>query len=234
MEIIIFCILILNVQNLFADLPIIKHDTITDDWRAIPKWSLGTIRMAYVDDSYPSFKTLTDESLYTHYILAFAQLNNTNDGVILTNTDSKNKLKLLKEQNPNKSVILGIGRSSRDSFRKMASSSTNRKAFAQSCKSLIDQLGFDDIDLDWEFPTVDDKGEVQEKYRYDKGNYVSVVKELRNVLGKNKWISFFSFFNAGYIDFPNMLRYANYVNICGYDMCGAPDSISVKHHSPLY
>lgn len=229
-------ILLLSSSNMWGVLtnPVIKGDSITDPWFNTNPLPTGSVRMAYVNEEYP-FLTLTDESIYTHYILAFAQLNETNNGIVLKSSSPLVELMKLKKRNPDITLILGIGRSSRNSFRAMAATEANRNSFALSCKSVMQQYGFDGIDIDWEWPTLEnDSNEYNPKYESDKANYVKVVKKLREKLGRNKWISFYSISYAGYIDLPNMLRYANFVNVGGYNMDSVPDPIASRHHSALY
>ena len=88
--------------------PIIKPDTIPDDWRSIPVWKLGTVRMSYVDDAYTQPIPIQDDKLFTHYILAFAEINENCDGITLRPSYALSQLMDLKIKNPELKKIICV------------------------------------------------------------------------------------------------------------------------------
>ncbi len=169
--------------------------------------------------------------LMTHIIYAFGEFNNDNDGIIIPDTIKLEAISKLKRINPKLSVILGIGGKKREGFSEMASDKYNRTKFIKSIDFILNKYQLDGVDLDWEFPTTEKGGHTARKD--DDINYGLLVKELREYLGENKWISFYSNNSAAWIDFKRMLPYVDYVNVSGYNL-NVPFKDKILHHSHLY
>lgn len=187
------------------------------------------IAVAYVE----SFrKDMPDPDLFTHLIYAFAEFNDDCDALVLPTPERLKEIARLRSLNPGLKVILGVGGYKREGFSEMAGDKKKRKSFVKSVKSIVDSLGLDGVDLDWEFPTTEAGGHTASPD--DDKNYVTLVKDLRKKLGRKKWISFYSNNSANFIDLKGMVPYVDYVNVSGYNLSIPKDGERAYHQSPLY
>lgn len=177
-------------------------------------------------------KTTPDPDMFTHIIYSSAGFNDSCDAVDIPTPERLRSLARLKSLNPELKVILGVAGEKREGFSEMARDGKKRKSFARSVKAILDSLNLDGVDLDWEFPTTEAGGHTATPD--DDRNYVKVVRELRRVLGKDKWISFYSNNGAGFIDFRRMVPHVDYVNVSGYNLSIPRDGERSYHQSPLY
>ena len=189
-------------------------------------------------------EVLPEVTLLTHINYAHGRFKNrkTGAGGIEITESSKvpiSKVVALKSVNPKLKVMLMIGGwgPHADGFSEMAKSPAKRTEFCQSVKSLLDQHKLDGVDIDWEYPThkVEEKDENGNNYvnGYDPSddkNFNLVLKELRETLGTSKIISFASSSSGKYVDWPEAIKYIDYVNVMTYDMGAAPNG----HNSPLH
>jgi len=115
-----------------------------------------------------------------------------------------------------------------------------RARFIEECKKLI-SMGFDGIDLDWEFPgaqgmNIYDHAPLEPNgSSEDHRNFVILMKELRAAIGPNKLLT------AAFICNPDLLHFdwdslnevMDYYNMMTYDINGGW-SDHADHNSPLY
>jgi chitinase len=182
-------------------------------------------------DSFPTGKL-------THIIYSFCHLrgnrlyvNNAGD------SDRIRHLVSLKENNPRLKVILSMGgwggcRTCPDVF----ASDSGRREFAASTRELSDFFHTDGIDLDWEYPALENVP----GYPYtpeDKDHFTETIRLLRKTLGRKAEISFaaggFTKYLETSIDWQQVAPLVNYVNIMTYDLVGGY-STRTGHHTPLY
>lgn len=187
------------------------------------------IAMAYVEDFR---KSIPDPFMFTHLIYSFGEFNDALDGVKIKYPEKLQALVDLKKQNPDLKVLISIGGYQKEGFSEMTGDNKKRKAFVKSVSQLVDSLGLDGVDLDWEFPTTDKGGHTAASD--DDRNYVKLVKDLRKALGKKKWISYYSLSNGAFIDNKAMLPYVDYVNVSGYNLVTPKEGERLLHQSPLY
>lgn len=194
-----------------------------------PKDTTPKIALAYVLDAG---KRPLDANMFTHLIYAFGEFNGANDGVVIKHPEKLQAMVDLKKENPDLKVMLGIAGEKREGFSEMARDKKKRKAFVKDVKNVIDSYGLDGVDLDWEFPTTTNGGHTATPQ--DDKNYVTLVKDLRKALGKDKWISYYSYNRGNYIDHKRMVPYVTYVNVSGYNLAVPKEGQPGRHQSPLY
>ncbi len=187
------------------------------------------IAVAYVVDR---FEDLPDPEMFTHLVYAFGNFNDNYDGVVIKYPEKLKAMAELKKQNPELKVILGLNDYRRPGFSEMTRDKKKRKNYVKSVKEVIDQYNLDGVDLDWEFPTTEKGGHTATPK--DDKNYVSLAKELRKALGKDKWISYYSNNSGQWIDHKGMLPYVSYVNVSGYNLAIPQEGKPLLHQSPLY
>lgn len=169
-----------------------------------------------------------DPSVMTHLNYAFGTVNETFNGVNVQNPDRLRMIAGLKQQKPTLKVLLSIGGWTAGRFSEMAATKETRAAFAKDCKRIVDEFGLDGIDMDWEYPSSSEAGISSSPDDID--NFTLLMKELRQVLGKDKLLTIATICTAKFIDFKNVLPYLDLVNVMSYDMSDP----NKAHHAALY
>ena len=172
-------------------------------------------------------QVVPDPTVMTHLNYAFGHVNEQFNGVRIDNEQRLRSLVSLKEQQPGLRVMLSIGGWGSGRFSEMAASDENRRAFAADCRRVCNEFGLDGIDIDWEYPTQTSAGISASPQ--DTENFTLLMRDLRQALGKNLWLTLASVGSAQYIDFRSCVQYLDMVNVMAYDMGSAP-----KHHAALY
>lgn len=172
-------------------------------------------------------EVLPDPSLITTINYAFANVNDTRDGVVINHEDHFREIVALKEANPDLKVLLCIGGTSGSGLSEMAADSVKRNALAGDCARIIDEYGIDGIDFDWEFPG--GEGGTPDDYK----NFALVLKAVRDSIGDSKLLTLAAGGDLAGMDVDNVdafLDVLDYVNVMAYDLSGTPDT----HHTALY
>lgn len=179
-----------------------------------------------------------DPKQLTHIIYSFCHLRG-NKLRVDSKADSVTIKRMIsmKKKNPALKVLLSLGGwGGCETCSDVFSSENNRKAFANSVKDLNTYFGTDGIDLDWEYPTI--QGYPGHRFvPEDRNNFTELVKELRNTLGNDKEVTFaagaFPKFLENAVDWKEVMKYCDRVNLMTYDLINGYDSVT-GHHTALY
>ena len=180
------------------------------------------------------FPTLDDVKCFTHINIGHARFVNkeTGDGGLEIKDPGPAYLKRLaayKTDYPELKLLLMIGGWGKNAngFSEMAKDPEKRKLFCDECVRICKEYNLDGIDLDWEYPTYAAEGNGADPS--DTRNFTTLVKEMREALGKDKLISYAESDSGGYIDNKAVLEWVDYINVMTYSMGDPP-----YHNSPLY
>lgn len=168
-----------------------------------------------------------DASLLTCINYAFAHVNDSFDGVTIDNPGRLYSILDLKKRYRKLKVVLSVGGWGSGNFSEMAADARKRRLFAWSCRRLVWDMGLDGIDIDWEYPTQDEAGISASPE--DTDNFTRLLKDLRTILGPKRILSIATVSSAQYVNFRDVEKYIDYVNVMTYDMGQPP-----FHNAPLY
>lgn len=193
--------------------------------------------VGYYNGTTSNVDSLEIEKL-THIIFCFGSLHQ-NQFYIQSAMDSATikRMVQLKSKNPGLKVVLSLGgwggcKTCSDVF----NTPEGRKEFAQSVKETSSYFKTDGIDLDWEYPAI--KGFPGYRYRSeDRKNFTELLREIRQANGDSFEISFaaggFTTYIDSSIEWKEINRYINFINIMSYDLVHGYSTIS-GHHTPLF
>ena len=163
-------------------------------------------------------------------------------------------LAILKIRNPHLKLGVSVGGWTRSGdFSGISKDKAKRKNFANNIVKFIDYLGYDFVDIDWEYPTAVRKGDPEGNgVQIDEGcpgseedteNFTLLLQELRNELdalgeknGKHYELSVAMSASPtmmAKIQYDKILKIVDFANMMTYDLNGAWNSYT-GHHTALY
>ena len=113
--------------------------------------------------------------------------------------------------------------STRKAFSDMAMNEANRGKFIASLINFMDNYGFDGADIDWEYPSAEDRGGRPE----DTANFVDLCREMKAAFGRRYGLSVTlpaSFWYLRHFDVAAMEPHVDWLNVMTYDIHGVWDS----------
>ncbi|MCL2426005.1 MAG: glycosyl hydrolase family 18 protein [Oscillospiraceae bacterium] len=171
-----------------------------------------------------------DERKLTHINFAFAVVVDGKGSVShWKNSDAVRKF--IKEKGEIK-ALLSVGGWAAGGFSPAVATAEKREVFAQSLVDIVNDFGFDGIDMDWEYPCDDVAG--IEASPEDKPNYTALIQLLRDKLGNNKLVTMAAGGNqscADNLEIPKLVELMDFINIMTYDLCPWD---YVSYHPSLY
>ena len=179
----------------------------------------------YWEDSMP------DPSLVTHINYAFAHIKGDFETLDIKSPTRLSKIAALKKTKPSLKVLLSVGGWEAGNFSEMAADETHRKNFCKNCLNAVTKYDLDGIDIDWEYPTSSMAGISSSPS--DTKNFTLLMKDLREVLGRDRLLTMASASNARYVNFADAVQYMNFVNVMTYDMGDPPEHNGALYNSSL-
>ena len=151
-------------------------------------------------------------------------------------------LAILREKYPNMKIGISVGGWTRSGdFPAMAANATTRQNFARNIAKFVDYLGYDFVDIDWEYPGADRDPDPQGNgVTIDKGckggpedkvNFTLLMQAIRDELdalgAKNgKYYELSCAMSASptmmaMIEYDKVMEIVDFANMMTYDLCGA-------------
>jgi len=190
--------------------------------------------IAYLSSDGGNF-TEQDAKMLTHINIAFGGLNR--DGSIEANLPVNAKFAQYKEWNPDLKIILSLVSKQNDSWTNVCASQELMDKMGRESVRICETLGYDGIDLDWEYPCVPSNG--QDTCPEDKYRFTTMLETLRKHLdatGKKYLLTIAAgadIYYAENTELEKISKILDYMNVMTYDLkCGF--HALAGHHTNLY
>lgn len=147
------------------------------------------------------------------------------------------KLTGLRKTNPDLKILVSVGGwGNCAGFSDAALTPETRLQFAKSGVKIMDEYGFDGVDLDWEYPG--QTGGNEEFRPEDKGNFTLMIKALREEFDHHRPGSLLTIASGAdeeyfrWTELGEAQKYLDFINIMAYDFYSGLSTIS-GHHANL-
>lgn len=162
------------------------------------------------------FENIPDHALDCIDIFNYSNAAVTLDAVTLNNPEETKGVKALKERKPEMKIVLSLV-----GFSDCTDNEDDARDAAKRAAHLALEYGFDGVDLDWEFPT-----------RENRHMHTVLVKNLREEMGKERIVSIASPGTNWAFEITELEeshKYLDYINIMTYDVYS--ERCITSHHS---
>ncbi|KAK2752863.1 hypothetical protein FQN54_008016 [Arachnomyces sp. PD_36] len=192
----------------------------------------------YHTTTYPN-KTLT--AGIDHVIMGFAPSNvfTTDPPKSYTPFQSVESIRALFDDGAKVSLAIG-GWGDTEGFSQGAKDETSRQLYAKNVASVIDQLGFDGVDVDWEYPggNGDNYKQIPNTAKVSEiETYPLLLAEIKNAIGSKELSIAVPGLKRDMIAYteeqaPKIWEAVDFVNVMSYDLMNRRDNVT-KHHSSV-
>jgi len=185
--------------------------------------------LAYIFGDFTGLKE-GDEKRLTHVNFSFAVLKDGKGSV--EHWENSDAIRKFMQNKGHIKTCLSVGGWGAGGFSPAVSTAEGRELLSQSLIDIVNDYGFDGIDLDWEYPCDDIAG--IEAAPEDKVNYTEWVALLRKKLGKDKLLTMAAGATAkcaSNLELKKLSDLMDYIHIMTYDMSDWSES---SHHTSLY
>ncbi|GKV03354.1 hypothetical protein SLEP1_g15670 [Rubroshorea leprosula] len=207
--------------------------------------SASTVKAAYWPSWSSSPPSAIDTSLFTHIYYAFLMPNNVTYNFEISNSKAlilSNFTTTLHHKEPPVKALFSIGGGDADSsvFARMASSPVTRKAYINSTLEVARNLGFDGMDLDWEFPE-DPKQMLDLSVLFDEWRE-AIEAEAKATNRAPLLLTAAVYYSVDFLQFGGRRSYPvrsinqnlDWINAMCYDFHGSWDTSKTGAHAALY
>ncbi|CAF0791621.1 unnamed protein product [Brachionus calyciflorus] len=185
-----------------------------------------------------------DPRLCSHVIFSFGKINDQSELEAFEWNDESTEWAPgmykrtidLKKKNKDLKVLIAVGGWNHGSlpFSNMVSDESKRKKFVAKTVEFLKRIGFDGLDLDWEYPANRDSEDRPDDRIY----FTLLCKELNAAFKPHNLILTAAvaagekYINSAY-ELTEIHKYLDFINIMAYDLHGAWDN-TTGHNAPLY
>ncbi len=168
--------------------------------------------------------------------LAFGKVEN---NMVVCGLDAvRDELARVRAQKPELKIVLSVGGWGAGGFSEAAYTAEGRRAFARSCRAIVDEYKLDGIDIDWEYPCISIAGIGASPE--DKENFTRLLGEIRQELDRDAQERYLLSIAGGgdsyytrCTELGKACEYLDYVQLMSYDLRGG-FSLQSGHHTNLY